>query len=61
MLTNVTQNFKLQRPDLKYCTAEDMLRLCLSLSIVLLHKNMQLFERDRQEMCVIQKNEVSCS
>ena len=28
---------------------------CLSLSIVPLHKNMQPFERDHQELCVIQK------
>jgi len=28
---------------------------CLSLSIVLLYKNMQLFERDRQELRVIRK------
>jgi len=34
---------------------------CLSLSIALLHINMQPFERDRQELCVKQKNEVSCS
>jgi len=34
---------------------------CLSLSIVLLCESIQPFERDRQEMCVIQKNEVSCS
>jgi len=39
------------------------LKLCsdrLLLSIVLLHINMQPFKRDRQELCVIQK-EVSCS
>jgi len=28
---------------------------CLSLRIVLLNKNMQSVERDRQELCVIQK------
>jgi len=28
---------------------------CLSLSIVLLCKSIQPFERDRQEMCVTQK------
>jgi len=48
---NVTQSFKLQRPDLESYRAEAMLRL----SIVLLYKNMQPFERDRQELCVIQK------
>jgi len=32
---------------------------CLSLSIVLLHKNMQPFERDRQELCVIQKTRLA--
>ena len=29
--------------------------------IVLLYENMQPFERDRHELCVIQKNEISCS
>jgi len=28
---------------------------CLSLSIVLLYKNMQSFETDREELCVVQK------
>jgi len=37
-----------------------MLRLFI-LSIILLYKNVQPFERDRQELCVIQKNEASGS
>jgi len=52
---NVTQSFKLQRPDLERCSAEAICSDCLSLSIVLLHTNMQPFERDRQELCVIKK------
>jgi len=36
--------------------------LRLSLNIVLLYKNMQPFGiRDHQELCVMQKNEASCS
>jgi len=54
MPPNVTQSFELQRPALESCKAEAMFRL--SLSIVILHKNMQPFEiRDRQELCVIRK------
>jgi len=49
MFPSVTQSFKLQVVGLKLCSG------CLSLSIVLLYKNMQPFERDRQEPCVIQK------
>jgi len=54
MLPNVTQilGYKNQIQKvvgLKLCSD------CLSLSIVLLHINMQPFERDRQELCVIQK------
>ena len=54
MLTNVTQNFSYKGQTekgagLKLCSD------CLLLSIVLLYKNMQPFERDRQELCVIQK------
>jgi len=30
MLTNVTQGFKLQRPDLKGCRVETMLRLFIA-------------------------------
>ena len=32
---------------------------CLSLSIVPLYKNMNLFERDRQELCVMQKTKLA--
>jgi len=54
MLPNVIQSFELQGSDLESCRAEAKLRL--SLSIVLVHKNMQTFEiRDRQKLCVIQK------
>jgi len=52
MLSNVTQSYKDQTSKvvaLKLCSD------CLSLSIILLYKNMQPFERDRQELCVIQK------
>ena len=42
MPPDVTQSFELQRPDLESFTAEVMLRL--SLSIVLLYKNVQPFE-----------------
>jgi len=52
MLTNITQSYKDQIKKvvgLKLCSD------CLSLSIVLLYENMKLFERDRQELCVIQK------
>jgi len=52
MLPNVTQSYKDQTwkvTGLKLCSD------CLSLSIILLYKNMQPFERDRQELCVIQK------
>ena len=52
MLPNVTQSYKDQTwkvAGLKLCSE------CLSLSIILLYKNMQPFERDRQELCVIQK------
>jgi len=52
MPPNVTQSFKLQRPDLKVVGLK-LCSDCLSLSIVLLYKNMQPFERDRQELCVI--------
>jgi len=51
---NVTQSFKLQRRDLESCRAEAVLRLFIALSIFLLHINMQLLERDRQELCFIQ-------
>jgi len=61
MLTIVTQGFKLQRPDLKTIVGLKLCSDCLSLSIVLLYKNMQSRERDRQELCVTQKNEVSCA
>jgi len=55
-----TQSFELQRPELESCRAEAMLRL--SLSLLLLYENTQPFAiRDRQELCVIEKNEVSCS
>jgi len=60
MPPNVAQSFELQRPALESCRAEAMLRL--SLSIVILYKNMQPFEiRDRQELVCHTKNEVSCS
>jgi len=52
MLSNVTQSYKGQTSKavgLKLCSD------CLSLSIILLYKNMQPFQRDRQELCVIQK------
>jgi len=52
MLPNITQSYKdqiLKVVGLKLCSD------CLSLSIILLHKNMQPFERDRQELCAIQK------
>ena len=52
MLPNVTQSYKNQAwkvVGLTLCSD------CLSLSIILLYKNMQPFERDRQELCVIQK------
>jgi len=54
MLPNVTQSFKLQRQTFKVVG----LRLCsdcLLLSVFLLYKNMQPFEKDRQELCVTQK------
>jgi len=60
MLTNVTQSFLSQRSYLQNCRAEAMLRL-LSLSIVLLCGAVQPFGSDRQELCVIQYNEVGCS
>jgi len=46
--------YKLQRPapDLESCRLK-LCSDCLSLSIVLLYKNMQPFERDRQELCVM--------
>jgi len=54
MLPNVPQSFKLQRQTqkvvgLKLCSD------CLLLSIFLLCKNRQPFEKDRQELFVIQK------
>jgi len=52
MLPNVTQGYKDQTKKvvgLKQCSD------CLSLSIILLYKNTQLFETDRQELCAIQK------
>jgi len=52
MLPDVTQSFKLKRPGLESCTVG---LKCLSLSIILLYKNMQPFERHRQELCVTQK------
>jgi len=54
MLPNVTQSFKLQRPDLEVVVLK-LCSDCLSLSIVLLYKNMQPFERDHQELSAIQK------
>jgi len=56
MLPNVTQSFKIQRPDLESRRAEAMLRLFIAEHYsTQLCKNMQPFERDRQEVCVIQK------
>jgi len=52
MLPNVTQSYKDQTWKvvwLKLCSG------CLSLSIILLYKNMQSFEGDRQQLCGIQK------
>jgi len=52
MLPNVTQSYKDQTwkvVGLKLCSD------CLSLSLILLYESMQPFERDRQELCVIQK------
>jgi len=57
MLPNVKQSSKLQRTNLESCMAEAMFRLLIAehCSTHLLHKNMQPFERDRQELRVIQK------
>jgi len=56
MLPNVTQSFRLQRPNIESCGDAAMLRLLTAeLSIVLPCKSIQPFERDRQGMCVIQK------
>jgi len=46
MYPNVTQSFKLQRLDLKIVGLK-LCPDCLSLSIVLLYKNMQPFDTDR--------------
>jgi len=46
VLSNKDQTYEVV--GLKLCSD------CLSLSIVLLYKNMQPFERDCQELCVIQ-------
>jgi len=50
MLANVTRSFRLERPNLESCGDEAMLRLFIAVC-----KSIQPFERDRQEMCVIQK------
>jgi len=61
MLTNVTQGFKLQRPDFKTVVELELCSDCLSLSIVLLYKNMQPREKEIAINCVShKKNEVNC-
>jgi len=56
MLPNATQSSKLQRSDLESCRAEAMLRLFIAEHCSTAYTvNMQPFERDRQELCVIKK------
>jgi len=60
MLPNVTQNFKLQRPDLESCRAETMLRLFVAEHCSAAYKYATIWKRSSITVCHT-KNEVSCS
>jgi len=57
MLPNVTQSFKLQRPDLESCMAEAMLRLFIAEHCSNAWKHATIWKRSSRTVCHT-KNEV---
>jgi len=55
MPPDVTKSFQFTKTRLTKVVGLKLCSDCLSLSIFLLHKNRQPFERDRQKLCVVQK------
>jgi len=60
MLPDVTQSFKLQRPDLEICKAEAMLRLFIAEHCSTAYKHATIWKRSSSTVCHT-KNEVNCS
>jgi len=60
MPRNVTQSFKLQRPDVESCRSEATLRLVIAEHCSTVWKHATVWKRSSRTACHT-KNEVSCS